>query len=34
MGAPPRSVLSRVPLAALVLMAGGAFLYIVYLAVR
>lgn len=29
---PPRvSILSRVPLAALVLMAGGAFLYVVYL---
>jgi hypothetical protein len=26
-----RSVLSRVPLAALVLLAGGAFLYVVYL---
>lgn len=30
----PRSILSRVPLAALVLMAGGAFLYVVYLMAR
>jgi hypothetical protein len=28
---PPRSVMSRVPLSALILMAGGAFLYVVYL---
>jgi hypothetical protein len=27
----PRSILSRVPLVALVLMTGGAFLYVVYL---
>ncbi len=31
---PPRSILSRVPLAALVLLAGGAFLYFVYVVVR
>ena len=31
---PPRSILSRVPLAALVLPAGGAFLYFVYVVVR
>ena len=30
----PRSILSRVPLAALVLLAGGAFLYFVYVVVR
>jgi hypothetical protein len=28
---PPRSFMSRVPLAALILLAGGAFLYVVYL---
>ena len=31
---PPRSILSRVPLAALVLLAGAAFLLTVYLVVR
>jgi hypothetical protein len=31
---PRRSFLSRVPLAALVLLAGGAFLYVVYLMVK
>jgi hypothetical protein len=28
---PERSILSRVPLSALILLAGGAFLYVVYL---
>lgn len=32
--APQRSLLSRIPLAALVLLAGGAFLYVVYLMAR
>lgn len=31
MNKPERSITSRVPLAALVLLAGGAFLYVVYL---
>jgi hypothetical protein len=31
MNPPERSIMSRVPLAALVLLAGGAFLYVVYL---
>ena len=31
---PSRSILARVPLVALVLLAGGAFLYFVYVVVR
>jgi hypothetical protein len=34
MDAPERSVMSRLPLAALVMLAGGAFLYVVYLMAR